>query len=140
MLGISVMRHKILTGRKDRFNQLRQKDGISGFPLPCESPYDQFSVGHAGTSIPTALGLALACEKLKTNDKIVAFVGDASIVNGANFEALNNLGLVKRQMLIILNDNSMAIDVSQGAIARFLSKVRLSHKYEDLREYNEQNS
>jgi len=132
-VGHQCYAHKILTGRKDRFNQLRQKDGISGFPLPCESPYDQFSVGHAGTSIPTALGLALACEKLKTNDKIVAFVGDASIVNGANFEALNNLGLVKRQMLIILNDNSMAIDVSQGAIARFLSKVRLSHKYEDLR-------
>jgi 1-deoxy-D-xylulose-5-phosphate synthase len=132
-VGHQCYAHKILTGRKDRFAKLRQKDGISGFPLPSESPYDQFSVGHAGTSIPTALGLALACEKLKSNDKIVAFVGDASIVNGANFEALNNLGLVKRQMLVILNDNSMAIDVSQGAIARFLSKVRLSHKYEDLR-------
>ncbi|MCE5340586.1 MAG: 1-deoxy-D-xylulose-5-phosphate synthase [Planctomycetaceae bacterium] len=132
-VGHQCYAHKILTGRKDQFAKLRQKDGISGFPSPSESEYDQFSVGHAGTSIPTALGLALACEKLKTNDKIVAFVGDASIVNGANFEALNNLGLVKRQLLVVLNDNSMAIDVSQGAIARFLSKVRLSHKYEDLR-------
>jgi 1-deoxy-D-xylulose-5-phosphate synthase len=132
-VGHQCYAHKILTGRKDRFDKLRQKDGISGFPLPSESAYDQFSVGHAGTSIPTALGLALACEQLKSSDKIVAFVGDASIVNGANFEALNNLGLVKRQLLVILNDNSMAIDVSQGAIAKFLAKVRLSHKYEDLR-------
>jgi len=132
-VGHQCYTHKILTGRKDKFEKLRQKDGISGFPSPAESEYDQFSVGHAGTSIPTALGLALACQQQKNNDKIVAFVGDASIVNGANFEALNNLGLVKRQMLVVLNDNSMAIDVSQGAIARFLSKVRLSHKYEDLR-------
>jgi 1-deoxy-D-xylulose-5-phosphate synthase len=132
-VGHQCYAHKILTGRKDKFEKLRQKDGISGFPSPTESEYDQFSVGHAGTSIPTALGLALACEQQKNNDKIVAFVGDASIVNGANFEALNNLGLVKRQLLVVLNDNSMAIDVSQGAIARFLSKVRLSHKYEDLR-------
>ncbi len=132
-VGHQCYPHKILTGRKGLFNKLRQKDGISGFPSPAESEYDQFSVGHAGTSIPTAIGLALASEQLKTSEKIVTFVGDASIVNGSNFEALNNLGLVKRQLLIILNDNSMAIDVSQGAIARFLAKVRLSHKYEDLR-------
>lgn len=132
-VGHQCYTHKILTGRKELFSKLRQKDGISGFPSPAESEYDQFSVGHAGTSIPTAIGLALASEQLKTSEKIVAFVGDASIVNGSNFEALNNLGLVKRQLLIVLNDNSMAIDVSQGAIARFLAKVRLSHKYEDLR-------
>jgi 1-deoxy-D-xylulose-5-phosphate synthase len=132
-VGHQCYAHKILTGRREQFARLRQKDGISGFPSPQESEYDQFSVGHAGTSIPSALGLALACEKIKSNDKIVAFVGDGSIVNGANFEALNNLGLIKRQLLVVLNDNSMAIDVSQGAIARFLSKVRLSHKYEDLR-------
>lgn len=132
-VGHQCYAHKILTGRREQFKKLRQKDGISGFPSPTESEYDQFSVGHAGTSIPTALGLALACEKMKTTEKIVAFVGDASIVNGLNFEAMNNLGLVKRQLLVVLNDNSMAIDVSQGAIARFLAKVRLSHKYEDLR-------
>ncbi len=132
-VGHQCYAHKILTGRRELFKKLRQKDGISGFPSPAESEYDQFSVGHAGTSIPTALGLALAAEKLKTTEKIVAFVGDASIVNGLNFEAMNNLGLVKRQLLVVLNDNSMAIDVSQGAIARFLAKVRLSHTYEDLR-------
>ena len=106
---------------------------MSGFPNPAESPYDQFTVGHAGSSIPTALGLALASQKLGTKEKIVAFVGDASIVNGLNFEAMNNLSLVKRQLLVVLNDNSMAIDSTQGAIAQFLARVRLSHKYEDLR-------
>lgn len=132
-VGHQCYAHKILTGRRELFKKLRQKDGLSGFPNPAESVYDQFAVGHAGSSIPTALGLALGSQKLGTNEKIVAFVGDASIVNGANFEALNNLGLAKRQMLIIMNDNSMAIDATQGAIAKFLSKVRLSHTYEDLR-------
>ncbi len=132
-VGHQCYAHKILTSRKELFKKLRQKDGISGFPSPDESEYDQFTVGHAGTAIPTAIGLALAAEKLKTQEKIVAFVGDASIVNGLSFEALNNMGLVRRQLLVVLNDNSMAIDVSQGAIAQFLSKVRLSHTYEDLR-------
>lgn len=132
-VGHQCYAHKILTGRKNQFNKLRQRDGISGFPSPEESEYDQFSVGHAGTSIATALGMALAAQRAKSDEKIVAFVGDASIVNGLSFEALNNLGLAKRQMLIILNDNSMAIDATAGAIAKFLAKVRLSHTYEDLR-------
>jgi 1-deoxy-D-xylulose-5-phosphate synthase len=132
-VGHQCYAHKILTGRKELFKRLRQRDGASGFPNPAESQYDQFVVGHAGTSIPTALGVALASQKLGTKEKIVVFVGDASIVNGLNFEALNNLGLVKRQFLVVLNDNSMAIDVTQGAIAQFLARVRLSHTYEDLR-------
>ncbi|MHC5089304.1 MAG: 1-deoxy-D-xylulose-5-phosphate synthase N-terminal domain-containing protein, partial [Planctomycetota bacterium] len=105
-VGHQCYAHKILTGRRNR---------------------------HAGTSIPTALGMALGAAHNETNEKIVALVGDASMVNGASFEALNNLGLAKRQMLIVLNDNSMAIDVTQGAMAKFLSKVRLSHTYEDIR-------
>ena len=132
-VGHQCYAHKILTGRKDRFEQLRQEGGLSGFPNPPESPYDVFAVGHAGTSIATALGMALGAQQKGTDEKIVALVGDASIVNGLSFEALNNLGLVKRQMLVVLNDNSMAIDVTQGAIAKFLSGVRLSHTYEDIR-------
>jgi len=132
-VGHQCYAHKILTGRKERFAALRQRDGTSGFPSPAESEYDQFYVGHAGTSIATAIGMALGAQYNRTDEKIVALVGDASIVNGPSFEALNNLGLVKRQLLIVLNDNSMAIDVTQGAIAKFLSKVRLSHTYEDLR-------
>lgn len=151
-VGHQCYTHKIITGRKPGFEKLRQVGGISGFPNPQESPYDQFSVGHAGTSIATAIGMALAeqlkntnekpPEKEKKNDtqneqkdtnKVVAVIGDASIVNGASFEALNNLGLIKRQLLIILNDNSMAIDPTVGAMAKYFSKVRLSQTYEDLR-------
>ena len=124
--------HKILTGRAERFATLRQEGGISGFPNPAESEYDQFFVGHAGTAIATAIGLALGAQKNRTNESIVAVVGDASIVNGLSFEGMNNSSLIKRQMLIILNDNSMAIDATQGAFANYLSKLRLSRSYEDL--------
>ena len=143
-VGHQCYTHKIITGRKGKFDQLRHSGGISGFPNPAESQYDQFAVGHAGTSIATAIGMALA-EQLKSKDekhdkhtisdtnKIVAVIGDASIVNGVSFEALNNLGLLKRQLLIVLNDNSMAIDATVGAVAKYFSKVRLSHTYESLR-------
>ena len=144
-VGHQCYTHKIITGRREKFGRLRHSDGISGFPNPAESEYDQFAVGHAGTSIATAIGLALA-EQLKSKDKkdqaqkaasdttkIVAMVGDASIVNGTSFEALNNLGLVKRQLLIVLNDNSMAIDATVGAVAKYFSRVRLSQTYEGLR-------
>ncbi len=151
-VGHQCYAHKILTGRKDKFKYLRHSDGISGFPNPAESEYDLFSVGHAGTSIATAVGMALAEQIKSTNtekkeqkqkgdshkqnldtNKIVAVVGDASIVNGTSFEALNNLGLIKRQLLIVLNDNSMAIDATVGAVAKYFSKIRLSHTYEGLR-------
>jgi len=144
-VGHQCYTHKIITGRREKFSRLRHSDGISGFPNPAESQYDQFAVGHAGTSIATAIGLALA-EQLKSKDKkdqtqkaagdttkIVAMIGDASIVNGTSFEALNNLGLVKRQLLIVLNDNSMAIDATVGAMAKYFSRVRLSQTYESLR-------
>ncbi|MFA5553568.1 MAG: 1-deoxy-D-xylulose-5-phosphate synthase [Phycisphaerae bacterium] len=132
-VGHQCYAHKIITGRKDTFAKLRQVDGPSGFPNPCESTYDQFAVGHAGTAVATALGMAMGQYCTGQNDKIVAVVGDASIVNGVSFEGLNNLGLVKRQMLIVLNDNFMAIDPTQGAVAKYLSKVRLSQTYEDMR-------
>jgi 1-deoxy-D-xylulose-5-phosphate synthase len=137
-VGHQCYTHKIITGRRDKFKNLRRVEGISGFPNPAESPYDQFSVGHAGTSIATAIGMALADQiagngKKRRENKIVTITGDASIVNGTSFEALNNLGLVKRQMLIVLNDNSMAIDATVGAVAKYFSRVRLSHTYEGLR-------
>ncbi|MBC8470508.1 MAG: 1-deoxy-D-xylulose-5-phosphate synthase [Planctomycetes bacterium] len=132
-VGHQCYAHKIITGRKEKFKDLRRAEGISGFPNPAESEYDQFSVGHAGTSIATAIGMALGQKKQDKDDRVVAVVGDASIVNGASFEALNNLGLVKRQLLIVLNDNSMAIDVTVGAMAKYFLKIRLSHTYDDLR-------
>jgi 1-deoxy-D-xylulose-5-phosphate synthase len=132
-VGHQCYAHKIVTGRKEGFKRLREAEGISGFPDPSESAYDPFAVGHAGTAIATAIGMALGHEQQGNDDKIVALVGDASIVNGVSFEALNNLGLVKRQLLIVLNDNSMAIDATQGAMAKYFSKIRLSQTYEDLR-------
>ena len=132
-VGHQCYAHKIITGRREKFKRLREAEGISGFPDPAESMYDQFVVGHAGTAIATAIGMAIGQERQGKNDRIVALVGDASIVNGVSFESLNNLGLVKRQLLIVLNDNSMAIDATQGAVARYFSKVRLSQTYEDLR-------
>ena len=143
-VGHQCYTHKIITGRKGKFAHLRQAGGLSGFPDPAESVYDQFIVGHAGTSVATAIGMAIGeqiADSKKLNakrytlnaNKIVVLVGDASIVNGTSFEALNNLGLVKRQLLIVLNDNSMAIDDTVGAVAKYFSKVRLSQTYEDLR-------
>ena len=138
-VGHQCYTHKIITGRKAGFSQFRMAGGVSGFPNPAESPYDCFAVGHAGTAISTAIGLALGRQlannpaEQQTQSRIVAMVGDASIVNGTSFEALNNLGLVKRQFLIVLNDNSMAIDATVGAVAKYFSRIRLSHTYEDLR-------
>jgi 1-deoxy-D-xylulose-5-phosphate synthase len=138
-VGHQCYTHKIVTGRREQFNKLRQQGGVSGFPDPKESPYDHFRVGHAGTAISTAIGLALGeqlHEKTQGHEKqrnVVALVGDASIVNGNSFEGLNNLGLIKRQMLIVLNDNNMAIDVTVGALAKYFARVRLSHPYEDIR-------
>jgi 1-deoxy-D-xylulose-5-phosphate synthase len=137
-VGHQCYTHKIITGRKDGFTRLRSAEGVSGFPNPAESPYDCFTVGHAGTAIATAIGMALGRQMDEKpadqqQDRIVVMVGDASIVNGTSFEALNNLGLVKRQLLIVLNDNSMAIDATVGAVAKYLSRIRLSQTYEDLR-------
>ena len=131
-VGHQCYAHKIITGRRDKFAFLRQAGGVSGFPNPAESEYDQFTVGHAGTAVATAIGMALGLKQSKSDDKVVAVVGDASIVNGVSLEALNNIGIVKRQMLIVLNDNLMAIDATQGAIAKYFSKMRLSHRYEDI--------
>jgi 1-deoxy-D-xylulose-5-phosphate synthase len=132
-VGHQCYTHKIITGRRESFKKLRSRDGISGFPNPSESPYDQFAVGHAGTAVATAVGMAIGEQHCGNKEKIIALVGDASIVNGLSLEALNNMGLVKRQLLVVLNDNSMAIDATQGSFATYLAKVRLSHTYEDMR-------
>ncbi|NQU76225.1 MAG: 1-deoxy-D-xylulose-5-phosphate synthase, partial [Planctomycetes bacterium] len=125
--------HKLLTGRRERFETLRQAGGLSGFPDPAESRYDLFRVGHAGTAISTALGVAMGDLAMKQSRKVVAVVGDASIVNGTSLEGINNAALLERQLLVVLNDNSMAIDVTQGAMARAMDRVRLTRTYSDLK-------
>jgi 1-deoxy-D-xylulose-5-phosphate synthase len=133
-VGHQAYVHKILTGRNDRFDTLRKTGGISGFPNIEESEYDQFNVGHAGTAISTATGMARGASLIgdKTR-RVVAVVGDASIVNGVAFEGLNQAGILKRQLLVVLNDNSMGIAPTQGGMAAYLAKFRVSPVYEELK-------
>ena len=125
--------HKLITGRHRDFDSLRQGGGISGFPSTNESPYDLFDVGHAGTAIATAVGLARGDSAMGRQNRVVAFVGDASIVNGVAFEGLNQAGTLKRQFLVVLNDNSMGIARTQGGFASYLSRLRTSSIYEETK-------
>jgi len=136
-VGHQCYAHKILTGRNAAFDDLRQEDGLSGFPSPSESPYDVFATGHAGTAISTASGLAWAEQNAGTDKRIVAVVGDASMVNGLSLEGINNLPMIKRQFLLVLNDNSMAIDRTGGAMAQALDRIRLTHTYNELKNSTE---
>lgn len=129
-VGHQCYPHKLLTGRNHNFESLRTADGLSGFPSPAESDFDPFYVGHAGTAIPTALGLAKADEILHRTNRTVAVVGDASIVNGVAFEGLNLISTLRRQFLVVLNDNSMGIALTQGALADYLSRFRVSQVYD----------
>lgn len=126
--------HKLLTGRNRDFDTLRQENGISGFPNAAESPYDLFDVGHAGTAIATAVGLARGDQVLQRDSRVVALVGDASIVNGIAFEGLNQAGTLERQFLTILNDNSMGIAKTQGALASYLGRFRASRLYDEVKQ------
>ena len=132
-VGHQAYPHKLLTGRAKDFASLRKRGGLSGFPDPSESPYDLFAVGHAGTSISTAVGMARADQLLRRDTRVVALVGDASIVNGLSFEGLNNAGTLKRQLLIVLNDNSMSISEPQGAFAGYLEHLRVTTTYEEVK-------
>ncbi len=133
-VGHQCYPHKLLTGRNKRFDTLRRAGGISGFPETSESEYDLFRVGHAGTAIATAVGLAQGDQALRRDARIVALVGDASIVNGLSFEGLNQAGLLKRQFLVVLNDNQWGIAPTQGSFAAHLARFRASRVYEEVKE------
>ncbi|OHD10049.1 MAG: 1-deoxy-D-xylulose-5-phosphate synthase [Spirochaetes bacterium GWB1_36_13] len=126
--------HKILSGRRDEFNHLREFGGISGFTDPLESVYDVFKVGHAGTSISTALGMKTAKEVLGRNEKVIAFIGDASISNGVAFEAINHIGHLKKNLIIILNDNQMSISQTVGGFAKHLSRFISGKFYNTIKQ------
>jgi len=133
-VGHQCYPHKLLTGRLGLLGKLRQRDGMAGFPEPRESPFDLFSVGHAGTSISTAVGMARADQiKGQGHRRTVALIGDASIVNGVAMEGLNNAGTLKRQFLVVLNDNGMSIAKPQGALAGYFDRFRASPHYGDLK-------
>jgi 1-deoxy-D-xylulose-5-phosphate synthase len=136
-VGHQCYPHKMLTGRAEKFATLRQKGSLSGFPTPDESAYDLFAVGHAGTAISTAVGIARGDQYQNKPSHVVAMIGDASIVNGLAFEGLNNAGTLKRQLLMILNDNGMSISAPQGAISEYLERVRVSTTYDQFKRYSE---
>lgn len=134
-VGHQAYAHKLLTGRLNDFVNQRKLGGISGFPLPQESPYDTFVAGHASNSISAALGMAIA-DKLTSesrNRKTIALIGDASISGGLAFEGLNNAANNPNDLLIILNDNEMSIDDNVGALHRYLSKLNTSSSYNRIR-------
>lgn len=132
-VGHQAYVHKLLTGRFDRFDTLRQQGGLSGFPKRSESPYDAFGVGHASTSISAALGFAVARDKLHKHNNVVAVIGDGSMTGGMAFEALNNAGLSKQNMTIILNDNKMSIAPNVGGFPKYLNRLISDPKYNKLR-------
>ncbi|MCB9800055.1 MAG: 1-deoxy-D-xylulose-5-phosphate synthase [Candidatus Omnitrophica bacterium] len=132
-VGHQAYIHKIITGRRDRMTTLRQHDGISGFPSPFENPHDHFIVGHAGTAISQAVGLAAARDLKKETEKVVAVVGDGAMTAGLSYEALNNAGHLKKDMLIVLNDNEMSIAKNVGAISKYLNKVLTNPIYNRIR-------
>lgn len=128
-VGHQAYAHKIITGRKNRFHTLRQYKGISGFLKPAESEYDTFGAGHASTSISAAVGFAAARELKGENYRIVAVIGDGSLTGGLAYEGINNIYRVKKQFLIVLNDNEMSISRNVGLMSYYLTKIRTNPSY-----------
>ncbi len=132
-VGHQAYAHKLLTGRLEQFSTLRQLHGISGFPKRKESVYDCFDVGHASTSISAALGMAAARDTLGGKEKIVAVIGDGSLTGGLAFEGLNQAGHLKKDLIIVLNDNEMSISPNVGAVSSFLSRKMTSRTFVRIR-------
>jgi 1-deoxy-D-xylulose-5-phosphate synthase len=133
-VGHQAYGHKILTGRREIFHTNRKFKGLSGFPRREESEYDTFGVGHSSTSISAALGMAIASNiKNEKERKVVAIIGDGAMTGGMAFEALNNVGASKADLLVILNDNNMAIDPNSGVIGQYLLNISKSHTYNKVK-------
>lgn len=131
--GHQAYAHKLLTGRQKEFATIRTQNGLSGFPKRTESEYDTFGAGHASTAISAALGLAIARDQRKEKNKVVAVVGDGCLTGGMAYEAMQNAGLLRTDMLVILNDNQMFISKRVGALGKALTKL-LTTKYMQLAE------
>ena len=132
-VGHQCYTHKILTGRKDKINTIRQENGLSGFPRRNESIYDTLSAGHSSTSISAAFGICKANEILGRNDKVVAVIGDGALSGGLAYEGLNNAGRFKKNFIVILNDNKMSISQNVGSVARYLLAMRSRRSYIDMK-------
>src|SRR5438034_8590294 len=130
--GHQIYPHKLITGRYPRFDTIRTRGGLMGYPTPHESAYDLFMTGHAGCSVATALGLRVGDDLRGESDRhSVAVIGDGALPSGIVFEALNNAGGLKKNLLVILNDNKMSICPRTGALAGMLDKCRMTSFYQD---------
>lgn len=133
-VGHQAYGHKILTGRREEFHTNRKYHGLSGFPKRTESEYDTFGVGHSSTSISAGLGMAIARDLNKGKNKVVSVIGDGAMTGGMAFEALNNAGALKSDMLVILNDNNMSIDPNVGALKEYLAEITTSKTFNKMRD------
>ena len=133
-VGHQSYTHKILSGRKEGFDHLRQFGGMSGFPKRKESPCDSFETGHSSTSISAALGMAIARDLSGGHEKIVAVIGDGALSGGMAYEALNNAARLKSNLIIILNDNHMSISENVGGMANYLGRIRTNTGYQNLKD------
>jgi 1-deoxy-D-xylulose-5-phosphate synthase len=131
-VGHQAYGHKIITGRRDRFDTLRQRNGLSGFPKRDESEYDTFGVAHASTAISAALGMAIARDLKGEDFRVVAVVGDGALTGGMAFEAMNNAGVLKKDLVVVLNDNRMSISHNVGALHKYLTKITSGTLYNHL--------
>ncbi|MEG3036213.1 MAG: 1-deoxy-D-xylulose-5-phosphate synthase [Bacilli bacterium] len=129
-VGHQAYTHKILTGRANKFDTLRQFNGLSGFQKRNESPHDSYEAGHSSTSLSACLGFAISRDLDKKKNNIIAVIGDGSIGNGLAYEALNHIGSLNTKLIVILNDNEMSISKNVGAIHNTLDKIRTNYKYE----------
>jgi len=124
--------HKLLTGREDRFETIRQPGGLNGFMLRTESEHDSFGAGHAGTALSAALGMAVARDMSGGSEHVIALAGDAAFTNGISFEALNNMAAQTKRLIIVLNDNEWSIDKNVGAIAEYFHKIATNPTYVNI--------
>ena len=126
--------HKILTGRRERFETIRQPGGLNGFMLRTESEHDCYGAGHAGTALSAALGMAVARDMAGGKEHVVAVAGDAAFTNGISFEALNNIAEQTKRLIVVLNDNEWSIDRNVGAIARYFHRIVTNEHYRNFHE------
>ena len=133
-VGHQAYAHKILTGRRDSFDTIKQYGGISGFLKRDESEYDTFGAGHASTSLSAALGMAVARDKNGDDFKVCALIGDSSLAGGMAMEAINQAGHLKSRLIVLLNDNEMSIAPAVGGLARYLNRIKGAQSYQQLKE------
>lgn len=133
-VGHQVYIHKMLTGRREQFDSLRQYKGLSGFVNPSESEHDSFIAGHSSTSLSLAVGMAIARDQLKLDHKVVAIIGDGGLTGGMALEAINHLGHLQKDVIIVLNDNEMSISANLGGFSQYMKRIKETYFYKDIKE------